>query len=121
MQAHVLVKFARYVAAIETAVREIPEGPFTGCPSCGEFDMNRRYRVRISERLDSLITKSDDSTVSERISAAVTLSELIANDRPIGPSRAKRTQTCSFLTADDGANTIPFKVHHSSRTMDARN
>lgn len=78
MQAHVLVKVGpKHAAAIETAVREVPEVRSLLSVS-GEFDMIVVIASESMQRLDSLINEIGRLDGVERISSAVTLSELIA-------------------------------------------
>jgi DNA-binding Lrp family transcriptional regulator len=78
MQAHVLVKVGpKHVAAIETAVREVPEVRSLLSVS-GEFDMIVVIASESVQRLDSVINEVGRLDGVERISSAVTLSELIA-------------------------------------------
>jgi DNA-binding Lrp family transcriptional regulator len=77
MQAHVLVKVGpKHGAAIEAAVREVPEVRSLLSVS-GEFDMIVVIASESVQRLDSLIHEIGRLDGVERISSAVTLSELI--------------------------------------------
>lgn len=78
LQAHVMVKVGpKHVAAIETAVRDIAEVRSLLSVS-GEFDMIVVIAAESMQRLDSLINEIGRLDGAERISTAVTLSELIA-------------------------------------------